>query len=307
MFINFYKPTEISDRIKKRDEVQEQKSQKEITRNVIVPKNGQYYEGDEISRINEAFVEKIVYPEDGGILSYMQYYKYPYKGFPLGDVVHLMATFKGFLPILSVFLKKLLKNPFSWITIKSAMGAALPVFIELSHKQLEPYFPEDPKFYCKCVREVYKGFGAMGVPLTQTPKEFKEVRRNPAGDPILRELDTLIKLRNIICFILEFDNAYRHRFQDIMAEIDKNNFEKDYSKELGRLFDLLIDREKKPHMKKKWSDMKKVIIFYLKVAGKEREMIKKIINSLNIEEIKLQEDDWYFVNARTDYNFGGKK
>ena len=151
MFINFYKPTEISNKIKERDEVKEQKPEEKITRNVVVPKNGKYYEGDEIAKISEAFVEKIVYPETGGVLSYMQYYRYPYQGFPLGDVVHLMATFKGFLPIFLVFIKKLLKNPFSWITVKLAINDAFPVFIELAHKQLEPYFPENPKLYIPVV------------------------------------------------------------------------------------------------------------------------------------------------------------
>lgn len=115
------------------------------------------------------------------------------------------------------------------------------------------------------------------------------------------------KLRDIICAILEFDTAYRYRFQDIVGELNKEAFEKNPLKEIKRLADILFEREW--HGDNGIGKFKKYIpylIWYLRLNPKLVSKLKEIVRELNVEEIKLSKEDIYWTNSGyEDYNFRG--
>jgi len=71
-----------------------------------------------------------------------------------------------------------------------------------------PYFSRhilDPKKYCRSVREVYRLFNIL-------------IEREEKAEGRTKLTDIWPKVRDMVCVILEFDNAYRFRAQDIAAE-----------------------------------------------------------------------------------------
>ena len=95
---------------------------------------------------------------------------------------------------------------------------------------------------------------------------------------------------NIMASIIEFDNAYRFRLQDVIGE--KN------------MFDTYLERDHEV-VAGKFKPLRPLIKILLK-----RKWFKKALDEalehINIEEMKLDEADRFWVAQRPDYNFFGK-
>jgi len=106
----------------------------------------------------------------------------------------------------------------------------------------------------------------------------------------------------VYCFamFLQFSSSYRVRVQDILGELDKDNFKKSALIEILRLKRISMGREK--------SEMKKMKflwwLVFLVVFFKKR-LAKRIVAELDIEKMKLDEADFYFCLRRSSYDFGG--
>jgi hypothetical protein len=128
-----------------------------------------------------------------------------------------------------------------------------------------------------------------------------------------REMYRLIRdenIRDIVCAIIEYDIAYRLRFQDIVCMVNKKRFEENPIKETKRLFDILIQREwvdkKNTGMKAKWGKIKKwlwVLNFRPKIINE----LKRIVREMDLEAIAPTPSDWYWMcnPIYEGYNFGG--
>ncbi len=132
------------------------------------------------------------------------------------------------------------------------------------------------------------------------------------GQPV-RELYRVLdgKLRDIICAVLEYDTAYRYRFQDIVGELNKENFKKSPFKEIERLADIARGRECQEHDDKQVLGLLKLIkfvpvfIWYLRINRKLLKKIQEVVEKLDINEVKLSVEDTYWTNQYKDYNFRG--
>jgi len=109
----------------------------------------------------------------------------------------------------------------------------------------------------------------------------------------------LEKLRDIALMIPEMDTAYRFVAQDILPEIDKS---KNLIKELKRVFKLMIVREDTKSQKEKWVKVEKLLKWALSVPF-VRKAVKRFITELDMEKVKLDESDWYFVLGHHCYNY----
>ncbi len=115
--------------------------------------------------------------------------------------------------------------------------------------------------------------------------------------------------RDVACLFLEASQGYRYRVQDILSELDKDTFLKNPLKETLRLFDLMTDRETAVQMSTKWRIARKMITpayWYLRIF--KRNLLKKIIKiveRIDLNEIKLSPEDNYWCNRTDSYNFGG--
>ena len=105
--------------------------------------------------------------------------------------------------------------------------------------------------------------------------------------------------------ILEYDNAYRFRMQDIIAELNKDNVEKDVRAEVKRLFGLLIEREYGTEMKNKWKQIGRLLDVVLRFSKDFRRFLQGLLLSLDIGTMAMDESDHYFSLNRPSYNHKG--
>jgi hypothetical protein len=126
-------------------------------------------------------VENIEYPKEGGVLTYLKGFKFPFPGFPAQPFVHKTALIKALIPALCKGAKYVISSD-----------------------------NIDPKKYSRPVREIYRLFNLL------IEKEKREEMKQK-----------WVNLRDVICYILEFDSAYRFRLQDVLREINLKEIEPD--------------------------------------------------------------------------------
>jgi hypothetical protein len=90
----------------------------------------------------------------------------------------------------------------------------IPLGIEILNKFLSSYLPKDPKEYSRPVRELYR---------VLTLAEDRHQQFMPKR--------TFKMMKNIICLLLEKDDAYRPIMQDILPEIDMSKIRMDEREE----------------------------------------------------------------------------
>lgn len=223
---------------------------------------------------------RVELPDEGGVYTYMEGYEYPYKGFPFHEFVDKIDSLKkisrGILSSLFHSLKKRNKLQIVLLALSpwlfndmlvAAIYAFHRVIIRFKIKELR---------YSIAVREVYRVIGGS---------DLKE------------------HIRDILCMVLENDNAYRFRFQDVVPEIDKDALAKNTSKELLRILDLMQEREKKQDVKDTWTLLKTFLPMYLFVNPRVRKEIISIVSAMDMEKIKLDPGDQFFCRPRKDYTF----
>lgn len=261
------------------------------------PDNGEFYTSEEIKikQIDNASLTRIDYPATGGIETYLQYYKYPYKGVPNAQIVGLIGLMKGLIPVASEFIVSMLKNPFTWFSLKKSINRTFPKVLLYAHRLLDEYLPEKETFYCKSVREMYRIF-APEVLIENTITLKKD-------NPKREERAIWTKIRDLLCLILEFDNAYRFPFQDVVGELNVEKLKKHPIQEIRRLFDLMIGRQVFPHLALKYKKIKFITTILLIISPSLKKKVIEIIGRIDVSQIKPDEGDLYFLATRTDFKY----
>lgn len=231
---------------------------------------------------------KVEFPEAGGILTYMGKHEYPFKGFPYFEFVDKIDYIKKSLRgTLSSFFHSLKARP-KWQLI---FLASVPwLFGDFMQSQLYTYhrmverFRIKPERYCDAIRELHRSMS--------TERE-----------ELLSKRENRIRLRDLACMFLEFDNAYRFRFQDIIVELDKEALSANAVKEILRLTELMISREQTQEIKDTWSLLKFYLPWYLRFNSELRESITFVLTELNLQAVALSIEDEHYCKERKDYKF----
>lgn len=233
-------------------------------------------------------LSKVEFPEAGGVLTYMDGFPLPYKGFPLGENVERIDLIKKtFRNILSSFFHSLKSRS----KFKLALLALVPwLFQDLIramvynlYRQIER-FKIKPKCLCDAMRELHR---AMSI-------EHEELTSQ-------REMRYM--LRDIITMIMELDNAYRFRFQDIAPELDKDALKANPSKELLRLLALMQSRETTQEIRDTWTLVRFALPWYLRLNRSLTTTLVETLLALDVEKVKLSPEDVQFATPRKDYKF----
>lgn len=226
---------------------------------------------------------------DKGCLVYLKDKKYPMRGLMYWDDFQAGFIWKKAITMFLRFInghegfRK--KNIFEKLIILWAVRKQYPFYIQFLHHALYDSIYENQDKYSQPIRELYRIF----------PKGF--------------ELE-----RDILCFFIESDHAYRYRFQDFVMELDKTAFKKNPLKETIRLLEIVKSREPELEHKTmwhKWNAIQKLAPFvycYLKIF--KPSILKRFIQAvgnLNIEEVKMSVEDKYWANEAQSYNFRGLK
>lgn len=107
------------------------------------------------------------------------------------------------------------KKPFPGLPLRENLErvkiikAMFPIVLSTIYKQLKPHLPDTPHYYSRAVREIYRLFTlAMERDLPGMKERWRMIRE-------------------IVCFFLEYDDAYRFRVQDILSELNKKQIKLD--------------------------------------------------------------------------------
>lgn len=209
-------------------------------------------------------------PKEGGIYSYFEGDEFPHKGFPDVDTCNRLDDVKKLMMAIILILHSFASSylgfavlVFSYIFLKKPLQKSTEKLIGYFHGTLEPHLL-NPIRYCVAVREIYRAFD-----------------------------EKHLRIRNLLCMILEFDDAYRYRFQYTLGEINSENLRKNPYKELSRLIQIVVDREKEPRLRDTFKKLKKFL--FLASFFKVRNEIMKILLRLDPDKLKLDEGDRYYA------------
>ena len=237
-------------------------------------------------------LEKVEFPVDGGVLTYMEGHPYAYRGFPYFEFVDKIDLIKklsrGFLSGFYHSVKKTHKIwfitflPSIWI-LKHFVRAAIYAFYRIIER-----FRIKPKYYSQAIRELYRAFSVQ-------------------KDEKISDQELRFRIRDLLCMILEYDNAYRFRFQDLTEELNKENLSKDLLKEINKLFDIMSSREIGQDIKDTWTLVRLFISYYLRFDKKIKRILQDMLLELNVEQTKFTPEDIHFCEKRKDYVFGHQK
>lgn len=224
---------------------------------------------------------RVEFPEEGGVLTWMENFEFPYRGYPHYEFVDKIDVLKKITRAFASGLYHAVKHknilwfvtllPALWI-FKSIARAGIYVL----YKTVERFRIKTDK-YCRFVRELHRSFPTSELSM---------------------------QLRDMTCMILEMDNAYRYRAQDILVEVDKEKLKKNPSKELLRLLEVMTSREKQQSIRDTWTLGKYAIRFYLAFDKEIRDIIVRTILELDMEKVRLTNEDKQFCIPRKDYTFG---
>ena len=113
-----------------------------------------------------------------------------------------------------------------------------------------------------------------------------------------------LKTGKIMATIIEYDNAYHERMQDIANECVKEDLLKNPYKELSRLYQIFISREVGIKLKLNVKGVMRLIRLALFVP-RIRRAFKRAVMQTNFDDLRMTEADRYTVLFHNGYNFFG--
>ena len=199
----------------------------------------------------------------GGCLTFLHEHPYPMRFVFQTDKIVTLTQVKRLIPTLvnTVRHSPILSVLYLWRNWTH--------FIDFIHHAMRDVFA-DPKFYNQPVREFYKSIVCQD------------------------------KIRDILCAVIEYDSAYRYRFQDMMCEIDREALNKTFIGEIRRLIRVYTERDTHNFIKNK---IGRALPIILAVAWWYRKDIQKFIGSTDIKNIKPSVEDEYWMKRDTSYKY----
>ena len=233
---------------------------------------------------------RVEFPERFGVLTYMEGFEYPYKGFPFFEFVdkidYVKKIQRGFFSSLyHSFKRRSFLQKATLICVPWLFHDLVVAFVNAFHRVVVRFLVKHER-YSDAVRELHRVFS------TRWHDEDEHLR------------DVREKVRDIVCMFLEFDNAYRFRFQDIAVELDKDSLKKNPVREIVRLFTLMQEREKTQEIKDTWSLVITFLPWFLRFDKGLRNKVVGILSDLDTTKIALSVEDKQFCEKRKDYQFG---
>jgi hypothetical protein len=235
-------------------------------------------------------ITHVEFIKEGGIFTYLARYDFPFRGFPLNDTVQSMDELKKLAKIIIQKFLPYVKNTslFGKLTLLLSVNHLKKLaecYLYAYHWHVKRYRLK-PYMYSQAVRELWD-----------------TINKSLVGNQDIKEA-----IRDLSCMFLEFDNAYRFRFQDIMPEMNIEAMKKDPGKEIGRLLDLMAEREiweeKKTRMAEKWKMAKELISLFLRFSPSTKKIFVDMAIRMDLKRIELTTEDRYYCEFRKDYKFG---
>ena len=237
-------------------------------------------------------LDRVEYPEEGGIYVYLKDVLFPTKGFPTPQAISAINLAKRFfIGYLSFFGMKEVIFSFGlfillpWTRKIKVVERWLHGYSALGNMVLMPYYMKD-RFYAKYSRAIEK---------------FIQVFLKRTG---IRE-DVADEFAKVFANLIEYDTAYRYRIQDIMSETTHTELYDNPRKEIKRLLMIFKDREPTLHLVAKFESLASIITILLALTRVKR-AFRDALDEINIRDLQLDEADRYHILRLDRYNFLGK-
>jgi len=223
------------------------------------------------------WVYDIKIAEDGSVRAYLEGHPEPMRIYPDSRVVMLTAVYKRLLTIIASNFK--IKGWFDRIITL--------IYLKNNFNIITDWFEYIFGLYPALLNEEN---------YSQPTKELRRILTDKMHSGLV----------DAITLIIEYDTAYRYRFQDIVVELKKTELFKNTRKEILRLLQLAYDRELGQNADPaKWRNLKKmagIVLFSPKICR----IIRNILEDINLEEIRMSKEDIYWTNAYGIYSYRGK-
>lgn len=240
--------------------------------------------------------DRVEYPPEGGIYLYYKGLPYPKKGFPFPEAVwhndmakRMTLTFLRAIGTKDMLLPMASFALLPWKIKMRVISTALQNWSRTGDWILRNNYLL-PERYSKPVQVIRKAL-----------KVFLEDLGFGSG----KNLVNIEEVVNIISTIIEYDDAYRYRLEDLASEAVYSALLHSPVTELRRLAKIYAQREK-THANESVASIMRIATLIL-LHPKIRKAFKKSILSVDVEwkDLCLDQADKYHVLLRDDYNFGG--
>ncbi len=237
--------------------------------------------------------ERIEVKPEGGMFLHFKGLAHPKKGFPFPEAIHMINIVKrNIMMLVHTVASREIKFAAVGLILTphkqkvSLVTKFLREFVRSNDYLLTNIYLKE-KYMTPCSAEIYKFLllflNEMGIPF--------QVAKGAA---------------KIFSTVIEYDDAYRYRIQDLMRESSEEKMIADPAKEIKRLLLIFDAREKAgDHLKGKFRAVGRLISFMF-MSKKIKRAFTATIYSLNFEDLQMDEADEYHCLTRDDYEFGGK-
>jgi len=220
---------------------------------------------------------KVTKDKDGVIVMHMDGEKYPFPGFPRGHLLY------GKLSKLKHEVKNQIFND-SWASLEA--GVRTPVIIEhIKEKALPRIF------------ELLEQSRYDMVPLERMVPAVKEIHR--AWTKVAPGNNSL-KLRDLICFILQEDDSYRFRVQWLVTYFNPNGWMRLFGNPITQFeyaLTMLEHAEVIGDMKERIRLLRRVLMVVLSDPA-FRDNFLKLCREVDWNKVKLSKADKYFFRGK---------
>ncbi len=227
--------------------------------------------------------KKVEYPAGGGIHLWLKGLKYPIKGFPEPENVAANNIAKR---ILINQVKIWAKYPLSACYLLTNKGRNLwfREYLDIIYPVIERALYE-PSKYNNLSRELFKM-----VPIFLKGIGIQEEVANVMG--------------HVVAAMIEHDDAYRYRIEDLLSETNKDFMMKYPAKEMAMMVKVLGERDNRKHLVQKFDSIRRIltIAFWLPSVKKA---FRDALSVCNFEHMQLDEIDRYHTLRYSTYDFAG--
>lgn len=229
----------------------------------------------------------VEYPEKGILMNYKDV-KFKRQGFVFPEAAISINNLKKFSVIfLAVIRAK---------GIKGRIGAFLGQYVALADWVFQWYNPNT-----QLMSTIYLQENRYRQSLRELTKFINQFLNNLKIYP--KQQESPKDFGRAICTMLEYDNAYHWRLEDVLSETSKELLLKNPRKELKRLLKIYKEREHTGIDFKAEAIIKASnILFFIPSVKKA---FKKAIESIDVEKLKMTESDLYFALNYDGYDFKG--
>lgn len=240
------------------------------------------------------YYDRTDYPKSGGIFVYYVGMPYPKKGFPYPEAVHANDVLKRIsLTMIKPIMQKEMRFPviltalLPWRYKVKIIETGLNNFNRVAEWLLNGHYLKPDKYssVCRSIKNIIQTF-LMKLGISESVSEF---------------------FAKTIQTIIEYDDAYRYRIEDIMTEASYSQLCKDPRSEVNRLRNILNKRERTHAI----NTLDSVANFLSKALlhPKIKKAFIAAFYGLSDDEfisMRLDNADRYHVLLRSDYDFLGR-